>query len=67
VRPLNLEILARSPDRKTRSHRHADSDGDLDAATLRAYRTIIDVVASPHKAAAEGMAASLPPSPRCPL
>ena len=35
-------------------------DGDV-------VRTIIDVVASPHKAAAEGMAASLPPSPRCPL
>jgi hypothetical protein len=30
-------------------------------------RTIIDVVASPHKAAAEGMAAGLPEAPRCPL
>ena len=30
-------------------------------------RTLADVMAGPHKAAAEGMAASLPPAPRCPL
>jgi hypothetical protein len=30
-------------------------------------RTLADVMASAHKDAAEGMAASLPPSPRCPL
>jgi hypothetical protein len=30
-------------------------------------RTLVDVMASAHKGAAEGMAASLPPAPRCPL
>jgi hypothetical protein len=29
--------------------------------------TLADVMGSAHKAAAEGMAASLPPAPRCPL
>jgi hypothetical protein len=29
--------------------------------------TLADVVGSAHKDAAEGMAASLPPAPRCPL
>jgi hypothetical protein len=29
--------------------------------------TCLDVIASAHKGAAEGMAASLPPAPRCPL
>jgi hypothetical protein len=29
--------------------------------------TIADVMASAHKGAALGMAASLPPAPRCPL
>jgi hypothetical protein len=29
--------------------------------------TLADVVASAHKDAAEGMAAHLPPAPRCPL
>jgi hypothetical protein len=29
--------------------------------------TLTDVMASAHKGAAEGMAASLPPAPRCPL
>ena len=29
--------------------------------------TLADVMASAHKDAAEGMAASLPPAPRCPL
>jgi len=32
-----------------------------------AVRTIVDVAASAHKDAALGMAASLPPAPRCPL
>jgi hypothetical protein len=30
-------------------------------------RTLVDVIASAHKGAAEGMAASLPPAPRRPL
>jgi hypothetical protein len=30
-------------------------------------RTLVDVVASAHKGAAENIAASLPPAPRCPL
>ena len=30
-------------------------------------RTLVDVIAGPHKAAAEGMAAALPAAPRCPL
>ncbi len=29
--------------------------------------TLIDVIASAHKGAAESIAASLPPAPRCPL
>ena len=32
-----------------------------------AVRTIIDVMASAHKNAAKGMAATLPPAPKCPL
>jgi hypothetical protein len=32
-----------------------------------AVATIADVMAGAHKDAAEGMAASLPPAPRCPL
>jgi hypothetical protein len=29
--------------------------------------TLVDVIASAHKGAAESIAASLPPAPRCPL
>ena len=32
-----------------------------------AVRTIIDVMANAHKNAAKGMAATLPPAPKCPL
>jgi len=38
------------------------SDGDKELVL-----TLADVVGSAHKDAAEGMAASLPPAPRCPL
>jgi len=39
----------------------------LSADDQELVRTLADVVAGPHKAAAESMAASLPPAPRCPL
>ena len=29
--------------------------------------TLADAMGGPHKAAAEGVAAALPPAPRCPL
>ena len=38
------------------------SDDDLETVL-----TLADVMASAHKETAEGMAASLPPAPRCPL
>ncbi len=39
----------------------------LSADDLETVLTLADVVGSAHKKAAEGMAASLPPAPRCPL
>ena len=39
----------------------------LSAEDKELVLTLADVVGSAHKGAAEGMAASLPPAPRCPL
>ena len=39
----------------------------LSAHDQEICRTLADVVGSAHKGAALGMAASLPPAPRCPL
>jgi hypothetical protein len=39
----------------------------LSAEDKELVLTLADVVGSAHKDAAEGMAASLPPAPRCPL
>jgi hypothetical protein len=39
----------------------------LSAADQELVQILADVVGSSHKDAAEGMAASLPPAPRCPL
>ena len=39
----------------------------LSAADQELVLTLADVVGSAHKDSAEGMAASLPPAPRCPL
>jgi hypothetical protein len=40
----------------------------VEETPIRAVQlTLADVMGSAHKAAAEGMAASLPPAPRCPL
>jgi hypothetical protein len=39
----------------------------LSEADQELCRTLGDVLASAHKGAAGGMAASLPPAPRCPL
>jgi hypothetical protein len=39
----------------------------LSADDLETVLTLADVMALAHKAAAESMAAALPPAPRCPL
>ncbi len=39
----------------------------LSADDQETCRTLADVVGSPHRDAAESIAASLPPAPRCPL
>jgi hypothetical protein len=39
----------------------------LSADDLETVLTLADVMGSAHMGAAEGMAASLPPAPRCPL
>jgi hypothetical protein len=39
----------------------------LSADDLETVLTLADVMASAHKGAAESIAASLPPAPRCPL
>jgi hypothetical protein len=39
----------------------------LSASDQELCRTLADVIASAHRDAAEGMAASLPPAPRNPL
>jgi hypothetical protein len=39
----------------------------LSADDKETVLTLADVMARAHKGAAEGMAASLPPAPRCPL
>jgi hypothetical protein len=39
----------------------------LSADDQETCRTLADVAGSAHKDAAEGMAASLPPAPQCPL
>jgi hypothetical protein len=40
--------------------------GRLSADDQELCRTLADVMAGPHKASADNMAASLPPAPRCP-
>lgn len=39
----------------------------LSVADKELVLTLADVMASAHKGSAEGMAAALPPAPRCPL
>jgi hypothetical protein len=44
-----------------------ESHGKLTPDQQETCLTLADVIASARKAAAEGMAAHLPPAPRCPL